>query len=136
MTSLDTLSAHLRAKAEAAGRDNMGVPDGALLEAADHIDRLRKIVEEDDDTLIAIARQLCGLRGYDPDKLEPGNVILHPSDDFDEWESEDGVFLDELADNGTRPPDGYNRNGEKCHFFWRNFLDDAQQVARMVRDLP
>lgn len=79
----------------------------------------------------AAARALCEEAGDDPDRLEPGNVIIHPLDNLDEWESPEGVFLDTLADNGARPPDGHDGK-DKCHFAWRGYIGEAQAVVDAV----
>ena len=79
-----------------------------------------------------IARALCEFDGGDPDSIEPGNVIIYPSDNKDKWESVDGVFLDALADNGTRLPDGITRQGEKGHFYWRRYIWCAQVAQKAM----
>ncbi len=86
------------------------------------------------DRIELVARVLCEERGYDPDALEPGNVIVRITDNLEKWESAEGVFIDRLADNGTRPPDGYNRKGEPCHFMWRQYIKTAQAVVKALED--
>lgn len=81
------------------------------------------------DMIERAARALCELAGYDPEYLEPGNVIIHPMDDVEAWASPEGVHLDTLADNGTRPPDG-NDGKDPCHFMWRQFIERAQVALR------
>lgn len=71
------------------------------------------------------ARALCEHDGYDPDDLEPGNVIIHPLDNLTAWESPEGEFIDTLCDNGTRPPDGHDGK-DPCHYMWRQYIGRAQ----------
>lgn len=81
------------------------------------------------DMIERAARALCEEAGYDPDDLEPGNVIIHPLDDLENWESPEGDNIDGLADNGTRPPDG-NDGKDPCHFMWRQYIAEAQVALR------
>lgn len=80
----------------------------------------------------ALARIMCNDSFRDPDALEPGNVILYPTDDLEKWESAEGVFIDALCDSGVRPPDGYNRRGEACHKVWREYIDPAQRLDKAL----
>lgn len=86
-------------------------------------ERLAEVIE-------TIARALCEYDDRDPDEIEGGNVIVHPTDDLEKWCDVNGVFIDTLADNETRPPDGYTRKGEKGHFFWRRYIGEAQVAAK------
>lgn len=78
-----------------------------------------------EEAVESVARALCEDSGRDPEYLEPGNVIVHPLDDLEEWTDGNGVNIDELCDNGTRPPDG-NNGKDPCHFMWREFIGSAQ----------
>lgn len=93
-------------------------------------DRLRSLILSD-EMIESVARTLCEAAGYEPDDLEPGNVIIHPSDDLERWASKDDIHLDALADSGARPPDG-RRGGDPCHFRWRNYIEPAQLVVDTV----
>ena len=53
------------------------------------------------ETREKLARKLCELAGGDPDYLEPGDAL--------------GV-------------DGVKPNGDKAHFFWREWLEDADAI--------
>jgi len=81
--------------------------------------------------ITAAAQSLCEEAGHDPDGLEPGNVIIHPLDNLDEWTSAEGAGIDGLADNGTRPPDGHNGK-DPCHFMWRGYIAEAQAVIAAI----
>lgn len=84
------------------------------------------------DMIERAAWGLCYYAGDDPERLEPGNVIKHPTDNLEKWESAEGVHLDHLADSGQRPPDGINSKGEKCHFAWRHYIGEAQAALEAV----
>ncbi len=53
-----------------------------------------------------VARLLCKQSGCDPDYLEPGDVY--------------GV-------------DGVNKNGDPCHFKWRENLRDAKEIVKFCQ---
>lgn len=78
-----------------------------------------------------VARALCEEAGYEPESLNPGNIVLHPLDDLAAWRSSDGVFIDQLCDDGTRPPDGHDGK-DQCHFMWRKWIGPAQAACRAV----
>lgn len=60
-----------------------------------------------DDALIeAMAMALCVSAGKDPDRLEPG----------------DGLGID-----------GYNRKGDPCHFFWKEYTTEATAALAALR---
>lgn len=54
----------------------------------------------------AMARALCVSAGKDPDRLEPG----------------DGLGID-----------GYNRKGDPCHFFWKEYTNEATAALAALR---
>lgn len=53
-----------------------------------------------------VARILCKQSGYDPDYLEPGDIY--------------GV-------------DGVNKNGDECHFMWKEYVRDAKEIVRFCK---
>lgn len=81
------------------------------------------------DMIERAARAICEEDGYEPDRLEPGNVIIHPTDDLEAWESSDGKNIDFLCDIGVRPPDGTDGK-DPCHFMWRAYIGHAQSGLR------
>jgi hypothetical protein len=55
-----------------------------------------------------VARILCEDRGYDPDKLEPGNLPR---------------------------VDGKCKNGDPGHYIWREFVPLAKKIIKSVSDI-
>ncbi len=90
-------------------------------------------MDMDDEIVAAMiesaARALCERAGHDPDKLEPGNLILHPLDDVRRGTDTSGRWIEGLVNDGTRPPDGETAKGT-CHFMWRSYIEEAQVSVR------
>ncbi|WP_165184753.1 hypothetical protein [Caulobacter soli] len=86
------------------------------------------------DMIERAARAICEERGYWPDDLEPGNIIIHPLDDLETWTSSDGVSIEALCSDGQRPADGHDGK-DPCHFVWRQFIGSAQVALRAALEV-
>lgn len=77
-----------------------------------------------------LARLLCKEDRRNPDGLEPGNRIIAPW--MDEAKFANAQY-DHLFDSLEIQPDGHHRNGDPCHFNWREYIWKAQRVLALVK---
>lgn len=84
---------------------------------------------DDEDQIEVVARVLCARAGRDPDGLEPGNIVILTGMDEDRFQA--GAY-DHMWDDGSIPPDGTARNGDPCHYNWREYVFTARAVLRAI----
>lgn len=82
-----------------------------------------------EEKIEAVARLLCQRHDGDPDRLEPGNVIVQPWMDEEKLHNAD---YDHMFDDGSIPPDGYLKGDDPSHFKWREWIFDAKAVVELL----